>query len=62
MLVLDRAALREAVGATSTNGLVGTVSCDGFGDCGTGGMNIYHHTDTSITDVSRLPVVYVYSP
>ena len=61
-LHMDRAALRQAVGATNMDGLVGTVSCDGFGDCGTGRMNIYHHTDTSITDVSRLPVVYVYSP
>ena len=62
MLYIDRARLREALGATSMNGLVGTLSCDGFGDCGTGRMNIYHHTDTSITDVSRLRVVYVYSP
>ena len=62
MLYIDRARLREALGATSMSGLVGTVSCDGFGDCGTGRMNIYHHTDTSITDVSRLRVVYVYSP
>ena len=61
-LFIDRAALREQVGATAFDGLVGTVSCDEFGDCGTGRMNIYHHTDTSITDVSRLPVVYVYSP
>ena len=61
-LFIDRAALREQVGATAFNGLVGTVSCDEFGDCGTGRMNIYHHTDISITDVSRLPVVYVYSP
>ena len=61
-LYIDRAALRAQVGATAINGLVGTVSCDAFGDCGTGRMNIYHHTDTSITDVSRLPVVYVYSP
>ena len=61
-LYIDRAALREQVGATAMNGLVGTISCDEFGDCGTGRMNIYHHTDTSITDVSRLPVVYVYSP
>ena len=59
---MDRAALRQAVGATDMNGLVGAVACDGFGDCGTGRMNIYHHTDTSITDVSRLPAVYVYSP
>ena len=39
-----------------------TLSCDRFGDCGTGRMNIYHHTDRSVTDVSKLPVVYVYSP
>ena len=61
-LFIDRAALREKVGATAMNGLVGAISCDEFGDCGTGRMNIYHHTDTSITDVSRLPVVSVYNP
>lgn len=61
-LHIDRAALRERVGATAMNGLVGSISCDAFGDCGTGRMNIYHHTDTSVTDVARLPVVYVYSP
>lgn len=61
-LFIDRAMLREAVGATAISGLVGTISCDRFGDCGTGRMNIYHHTNTGVTDVSRLPVVYVYSP
>ena len=62
MMYIDRARLRRAVRATDISGLVGTVSCDDFGDCGTGRMNIYHHTDTSITDVSRLRVVYVYTP
>ena len=61
-LHIDRAALRRHVGATAMSGLIGTISCDEFGDCGTGRMNIYHHTDASITDVSGLPVVYVYSP
>ena len=61
-VAVDRAALREQVGATAMSGLVGTLSCDRFGDCGTGRMNIYHHTDRSVTDVSKLPVVYVYSP
>ena len=61
-LHIDRAALRERVGATAMSGLVGTISCDAFGDCGTGRMNIYHHADNSITDVARVPVVYVYSP
>ena len=62
MLHIDRTALRAQVRATSMSGLIGTVACDRFGDCGTGRMNIYHHTDRKITDVSRLPVVYVYSP
>ena len=62
MLHIDRTALRAQVRATSMSGLIGTVACDRFGDCGTGRMNIYHHTDRNITDVSRLPVVYVYSP
>ena len=62
MLLIDRAALRAEVHATAMSGLIGTVTCDRFGDCGTGRMNIYHHTDRNITDVSRLPVVYVYAP
>ena len=62
ILLIDRATLREAVHATAMSGLVGTVACDGFGDCGTGRMNIYHHTDRTVTDVARLPVVYVYTP
>lgn len=61
-LFIDRMALRERVGETAVDGLVGAVSCDEFGDCGTGRMNIYHHTDASVSDISQLPVVYVYSP
>ena len=61
-MYIDRAGLRDAVGATRISGLVGRVSCDAFGDCGTGRMNIYHHPDTGVTDIAMLPVVYVYSP
>ena len=61
-MYIDRAGLRNAIGATNISGLVGTVSCDAFGDCGTGRMNIYHHPDTGVTDIAMLPVVYVYSP
>ena len=61
-LFIDRTALRERVGETGVHGLVGAVSCDEFGDCGTGRMNIYHHTDAAVADVSQLPVAYVYSP
>ena len=62
-LYVDRAALRRQLHATSGfQGLVGTLNCDEFGDCGTGRINIYHHTDLSITDPAKLPVVYRFSP
>ncbi len=61
-LYIDRSALRARIGATGIEGLVGTISCDAFGDCGTGRQLIYHHTDSSVTDVERLPVVYRFSP
>ena len=58
-LYVDRAALRDAIMATQDfEGLLGTLSCDGFGDCGTGGLSIYHHTDPDITDPGLLAPVY----
>ena len=62
-LFVDRAALREELSATAGfQGLLGTLTCDGFGDCGTGRVNIYHHTDPSVTDPAQLPVVYQFAP
>ena len=62
-LIVDRNALRRELFATSGfQGLVGTLSSDAFGDCGTGRINIYHHTDPSITDPAQLPVVYRFVP
>ncbi len=62
-LYIDRARLREAVGGTSGfSGIIGTISCDEFGDCGTGRIQISQHTDSTMTDVEALPVVYRYAP
>ncbi len=62
-LYVDRAALRRELHHTSGfQGLLGTLTCDEFGDCGTGRINIYHHTDLNITDPAQLPVVYRFSP
>ncbi|MCY3766723.1 MAG: hypothetical protein OXH06_14990 [Gemmatimonadetes bacterium] len=53
-LHIDRVALRAEVGATAGfPGLIGELTCDAFGDCGTGRVNIYHHTDTSIVDPAQ---------
>ena len=62
-LYINRAALRTKIGAmTGFQGIIGAISCDDFGDCGTGRINIYHHTDTRITDTAQLPVVYQFAP
>ncbi len=61
-LHIDWAALREELERTAIQGLIGAVSCDAFGDCGTGRVNIYHHTDSAITDIGKLPIAYRYAP
>ena len=62
-LYIDRARLREALAGTSGfSGIIGAISCDEFGDCGTGRVQISQHTDSTMTDVERLPVVYRYAP
>ena len=62
-LSIDRAALREELGETEGfQGLLGRLTCDEFGDCGTGHVNIYHHTDPTITDPTDLETVYEFVP
>ena len=63
MLYIDREKLRMQVAATeNVQGLVGAITCDAFGDCGNGITNVFHHTDTSVTDAAALQVVYQYVP
>ena len=58
-LYIDRARLREALtGTTEFSGIIGELTCDEFGDCGTGHLHIVHHTDSTITDVEGLEIVY----
>ena len=62
-LYIDRAKLREALtGVTGFKGVIGAISCDEFGDCGTGGVQIAHHTDSNVTDVAEVPVVHRFAP
>ena len=62
-LYIDRARLREALtGTAGFAGIIGSISCDGFGDCGTGRYHISHYTDPSVEDIAALPVVFRYEP
>ena len=62
-LYIDRAMLREELGTTTGfQGIAGELSCDEFGDCGSGRMTISYHTDSRITDPAQVPVVYHFAP
>ena len=62
-LYIDRARLRAALtDTTGFGGMVGALSCDAFGDCGTGHLHIIHHTDTTVSDIGSLPIVYFHRP
>ena len=62
-LFIDRARLREALSGTGGfEGLIGEISCDGFGDCGTGRAYVVQHTDPAVTEITALPVISYYSP
>ena len=63
-LRIERSALRQAVRDVSSDfhGLTGRLACDEFGDCAQGVQNIYHHTDSAVTDIAELPVVYRFEP
>ena len=58
-LYIDRARLRETLtGTEQFSGIIGKISCDEFGDCGTGRLRIVHHTDSTITDLDGMEIVY----
>lgn len=62
MLHADRAVLRAELEGAEMRGLIGNISCDAFGDCGTGRVNTYHHTDSGVADIASLPIVYQCMP
>ena len=62
-LYIDRAALREALtGVSGFRGLIGEISCDEFGDCGTGRLVVRRHPGGEIGEASDMPVVYSFQP
>ena len=62
-LYIDRAGLRETLtGVTGFRGVIGSISCDEFGDCGTGSVQISHHTDSGVAGIADLTVVFRFAP
>jgi branched-chain amino acid transport system substrate-binding protein len=58
---VDRSALRrELENTTDFAGMIGTLSCDDFGDCGSQFIGIYQHLDSG--DPAARNQVYTFSP
>ncbi len=61
-LWVDRQALRDHLDATSGfGGIIGTLSCDAFGDCGAQRISIVHHTDSSDIETGKSNIVFEFS-
>jgi branched-chain amino acid transport system substrate-binding protein len=59
---IDRAELREALYATSGyEGLIGTINCDEFGDCGANVISIFQHNNLTDHQASKANILYTYA-
>ncbi|GMQ93189.1 MAG: ABC transporter substrate-binding protein [Acidimicrobiia bacterium] len=62
-LIVDRQALRDELTATSGfGGIIGTLSCDEFGDCGAQRISIVLHLDSSDIEAGKSNIVFEFSP
>ena len=58
-LVIDRAGMRQHMDSVSGyRGLIGAISCDEFGDCGSGKVTVIHHVDPDDIEASRQNIVF----
>jgi branched-chain amino acid transport system substrate-binding protein len=62
-LFIDRQALRDSLTATSGfAGIIGTLSCDDFGDCGAQRISVVFHEDPSDVPTGKANIVFEFSP
>lgn len=62
VLRIGKQALRDYLSSVSNfDGLIGKITCDSFGDCGSQRVQIAYHTDSGQTDIAATPVVASYT-
>ena len=62
-LTIDRAGVRAHLDQVRDySGLIGTINCDEYGDCGAGKITIIEHLDPSDLTASKENVVYEFAP
>jgi branched-chain amino acid transport system substrate-binding protein len=62
-LEIDRAGVREHLNSIQGYaGIIGTINCDDFGDCGSQKITIVEHLDSGDIEASKANVVFEYAP
>ena len=62
-LIIDRAGVRQHLSAVAGySGIIGMISCDGFGDCGSQKTTVIHHLDPDDIEASLSNVVFEFAP
>ncbi|MDH3307832.1 MAG: branched-chain amino acid ABC transporter substrate-binding protein, partial [Acidimicrobiia bacterium] len=62
-LYIDRQALRDELTATTGfAGIIGTINCDAFGDCGAQRITVVRNDDSSDVEAGKSNVVFEYVP
>ena len=62
-LEIDRQGVRDSLNAVSNySGLIGTINCDEFGDCGSQKITIVEHTDYTDVDAGLNNVTFEFAP
>ena len=63
MLVIDRAGVRQYLDTVQDfSGIIGLMSCDAFGDCGSQKITVIGHADSGDIAASHANVIYEYAP
>jgi len=62
-LVINKAGVRSYINALrGYSGLIGTINCDDFGDCGSQKITVIGHESASDIEASKANVVFEYAP
>ncbi len=59
---IGRQALRDELAQSSFDGVIGSISCDDFGDCGSQLITVVHHTNAQDVEAGKANVVFGYGP
>ncbi len=62
-LVIDRSGVRQFLNSVSGyGGIIGTISCDPFGDCGSQKTTVIHHLNPDDIEAGLANIVFEYAP